>query len=69
MEIATKSGSYIGMSFDANREYQHCVAPFDTTKGDEEGTRISIVFRNIKNLLTVEEINARVDVYDKRTNK
>jgi hypothetical protein len=37
-EIITESGSFIGMSYDANEKYQHCVAPFDASLGDEEGT-------------------------------
>ncbi len=50
-EIITEYGSFIGMSSEANIRYQHAVAPFDASRGDEEGVRISIVFRSIKNIM------------------
>lgn len=42
-EIVTESGSFIGMSYDANLKYQHGVEAFDATRGDEEGPRVSIL--------------------------
>jgi hypothetical protein len=54
------------MSYDANIRFQHCVAPFDESKGDEKGTRISIVFRNIKNILDSAEINKKIKDYNNK---
>lgn len=67
-EIMPESGSYIGMSSEANNAYQHCVAPFDATQGDEQGTRVSIVFRTIKNIMTSEQINEKIKLYRNRKN-
>jgi alkylated DNA repair dioxygenase AlkB len=50
-EIRPDNGSLINMSYNANLQYQHCVAPYDASKGDEKGTRVSIVFRNIKYMM------------------
>ncbi len=47
------------MSSEANEKYQHCVAPLDASQGDEQGIRISIVYRNIKNILNSDEIEKK----------
>lgn len=65
-EIVTEKGSLINMSYNANLQYQHCVAPFNPSKGDEKDTRISIVFRNIKNKMKYDDIKAKVTAYHKR---
>jgi hypothetical protein len=62
-EIVTESGSFIGMSYDANMKYQHSVETFDASRGDEEGSRVSIVFRHIKNILDSNQIDEKVATY------
>lgn len=62
-EIATKSGSFIGMSYAANLKYQHGVAPFDGAQGDEDGACVSIVFRLIKNVLDSDQVDEKVATY------
>jgi len=62
-EIVTESGSFIGMSYDANLKYQHGVAPFEAAQGDEEGVRVSIVFRHIKNIMDSDQVDEKVAIY------
>ncbi len=57
------------MSYSANEQYQHCVAPFDASQGDEEETRVSIVFRHIKNVLDHYEIEENVERYHEEKKK
>jgi alkylated DNA repair dioxygenase AlkB len=65
-EIMTANGSLINMSYKANLQYQHCVAAYDQKRGDEEGTRVSIVFRNIKNKMRWDQIEAKIKAYHNR---
>lgn len=62
-EFLAESGSFIGMSYGANLMYQHGVAPYDAAQGDEEGARVSIVFRHIKNIMDSDQIAEKVDTY------